>query len=283
MRRYRIWAATALMLFLLVRLVPGFGGFWGERISLPLLRGLAKIGSSAPFSLLEWGALAAAGILLLSLLFRRFGKSLLCMLLALASAYLAIWYPLYFFAQPEYSASSQQVAAVCGELIGELNTVDADFAALPPLPAKFARFPGWMRELGITGICSFLTGEALVSPELPNASLPFVAVHERMHLEGVAGEGAANIAAWENCMARGGAFAASAKIWAVRYCMGMLRQADHALYERCMDQMNPRTLELYREAGGAYAASGQSGMEKLLGVRQDYEILAHYLAAEPGQ
>ena len=132
-----------------------------------------------------------------------------------------------------------------------------------------------------------MTGEALVTPELDEASLPFVAVHEVMHLQGYAGEGSANIAAWEECMTRGGAYAASARIWALRYGMGLLRTNDQALYESGLLRMSHETLQAYRETGGAYTPAPQpvflSRLYAFLGIEsaaRDYEILAPYLAAE---
>ena len=280
MRKYRKWSALILVLFLLLRLLPGFARAFGSAVSLPLLRLLAKAGDCFPFVLLEWVFLGICALLLAALLRRRFLRRLLCTLLSLASLYLILWYPLYFAVQPEYRATPAEIAASCEKLIGTMNASPPDFSEMPELPAKRVRFPGWMRLLNISGICAFPTGEALVSPDLPDCALPFVAVHERMHLEGIAGEGAANIAAWQECMRLGGAFADSARLWGIRYCMGFLRSQAPALYERCMDGMEPRTLHFYREAGGAYNPSPQSRLEIALGIAGDYEILAHYLAAE---
>jgi len=144
-----------------------------------------------------------------------------------------------------------------------------------------------MDALNISGFCSFLTGEALVAPDLPPVSLPFVAVHEAMHLEGHAGEGAANIAAWERCMNLGGSYADSARIWALRYGMGLLRREAPELYDGCLARMNENVLQHYRISGGAYAPEAPRKLLLLfyralnLGAQmQDYEILALYLAAE---
>lgn len=278
--------AGGLILFLLLRLLPGFAAFWQEAVSLPLLQLLESIGSRVPFSILEWGALVSAVLLAAALLRRRFMKHFSALLLALVIAYLSLWYPLYFAGQPTCTANPTQVAALCEAFIDTLNASPPDFSEMPPLPAKYARFPLWMDVLGICGFCSFFTGEALVSPSLPSALLPFTALHERMHMRGIAGEGAANIAAYEACMELGGPYAASARLWALRCGMGTLYQTDHALYSRCMQRMNVKTLRLFRESGGAYLSASPSlpmqALYSLLGIStpvRDYEILVPYLAA----
>lgn len=197
-----------------------------------------------------------------------------------------VWYPFYFLPQPVYHTEIEEISHLCESLIDELNSYEDELDVPEDLPAKFIHFPEWMNALRITGLCSFLTGEALISPDLPAVSQPFVAVHEMMHLQSHAGEGAANIAAWEECISRGGAYAFSAHIWALRYGMGILRRDMPALYEKNMLRMNHKTLQFYRQAGGAYLYESQDGfLQKLyafLGIErqiQDYEILAPYLAA----
>lgn len=287
MWKYRGWAALAGILFLCLRFAHGFGAVWSRMISLPVLRILAVWGGSVPFVLLEWGFAGICVFLLLRLVQRRFLRSFACMALGLVIGFLALWYPLYFTGQDEYTADASRIASLSDQLIDELNASSLAFDEMDDPPAKFVRFPGWMDMLGVSGICSFLTGEALISPELPPASIPFVAVHERMHLQGHAGEGDANIAAWRDCMARGGVYADSARLWALRYSMGMLKRDAYDLYEGCLARMNYRTLQFYREAGGAYSPAPLSAfLQRLYAAldietaMQDYEILAPYLAAE---
>lgn len=280
--------AGMLGLFLTIRLFPAASIFWAEAVSLPAMRILAGLGALFPFALLELMASAVCLLLPVSLFRKRFLKTVCSMLLILLLGWFAVWWPLYFLPQPAYSAGSEEISRTCEALISELNA--SSFSAPGDLPAKFIRFPQWMDALNISGICSFLTGEALISPDVPPVSQPFVAVHEAMHLRGYAAEGAANIAAWEECISRGGVYAYSARIWALRYCMGILRQAAPASYEANMLRMNHETLQAYRQAGGAYTAPAQPqflqrlyaslGIERAL---QDYEILAHYLAAKWGQ
>jgi len=114
-----------------------------------------------------------------------------------------------------------------------------------------------------------------------------VAVHESMHLRGYAGEGAANIAAWNECMARGGAYAESARLWALRYGMGMLQREAPDMHDAALQAMNADTLRVYRECGGAYPEIAIHPLLRriyaFLGIEKqtsDYEILALYLAAQ---
>jgi len=279
--------AGMLGLFLIFRLLPGVSIFWAGHVSGSLLAALAAASTSFPFALLEW--MSGAGcVLLLGCVFLRKLRRVLCgMLLIMLMLSLSAWYPLYFRPQPAYAAKDVEIAVLCERLIDQLNASSGELLPPEDLPAKFIRFPQWMDALEISGLCSFLTGEALISPDLPPISQPFVAVHEWMHLRGYAGEGAANIAAWEECMLRGGAYAFSARIWALRYAMGFLRQNAPALYDSNLPHMNHGTLQFYREAGGAYTAAAQpvflQRLYTFLGIEnvmQDYEILAPYLAAK---
>ena len=310
--------ACGLIFFLLIRLLPDFAIFWGKWVSLPLLRLLKTIGDAFPFVLLECFAISVGLFLIWSIFRRKLLRRLTCLALGLMIAYLGIWYPLYFAAQPVYSATPAQLAALCKSLIDELNASEMDFPDIAALPAKTARFPGWMEALNISGFCSFFTGEAIVSPNLPLASLPFTAVHEQMHLQGIAGEGAANIAAWEACMELGGGYAVSAQLWALHYTTGKLRttdrslenihqnpdqsmtklrlssdqsmfliqQTNRSLYNFCMQSMNSSTARAFHKAGGSYTPVSPPAVlhavYRLLGIEgqvQDYEILAAYLAA----
>ena len=278
--------AGGLTLFLLLRLLPGFAGFWQEGISLPLLGMLREMGRHIPFVLLEVLGIAAGIFLFFSLLRRRFLRNIARMMLGLFIAYLALWYPLYFTAEVKYTAQAAQIAGLCEAFIDIFNASAPDFDKQPELPAKTACFPGWMRLFRVDGFCSFFTGEAIVSPGLHPGVLPFIAMHERMHLEGVAGEGAANIAAWNSCMELGGIYADSARLWALRYGMGTLKRADRDLYSACMQRMDADTWRIFQSSGGSRNTAEASFLHRafyrLMGIEaaaQDYEILVHYLAA----
>ena len=142
--------------------------------------------------------------------------------------------------------------------------------------------------MNLSGFYSFITGEAFIAPDLPRASLPFVAVHEAMHGEGIAGEGEANIAAWARCMELSGAYADSARLWALKYAMAALYAADPALYAARRREMSSACFELYRQVGGGpirqvtYASGAQAAFSAMGAgtAAGDYEILAVYLASQ---
>ena len=304
MRLRRIIFATiallAAVLTAAVCLRPAFAAGWAQAVSLPALRTLERLTEPLPFALLEWGVLALALTLFGTLCFHwgRRGlrhaialaaRRIAVFLLAAAMAFSALWLPLYHGAlQPTCAATNAQLAAACENLIAELNAAKLDFSRTPgDLPAKVIAFPFWMRAFDITGFFSFPTGEALVSPELPDCALPFVAVHERMHAEGYAGEGAANIAAWEDCLARGGPYADSARVWALKYSMDALRDRDPSAYAACRKLMRESTAANYHAIGGGTRGRainpGMQAAFSALGVGEaasDYEILAMYIASQ---
>lgn len=280
-------AAIILALFLALRLSTFFSIFWANQISRPLLGAMARIGESVSFALLEWILVALGIALLLSMALRRFMRMLSCMLLSAFALFVMLWYPLYFLPHSDFSADDAQLSLLCTSIIDELNAGLLRFETPENLPAKTVRYPQWMDALSLNGFCSFFTGEALISPDIAPSALPFVAVHEHMHLEGHACEGSANIAAWHNCMERGGAYADSARLWALRYAMGMLRRISPPFYDENLLRMNSNTLRHYQEAGGAYSSAPLpallSRIYGMLGIEasmRDYEILAPYLAAQ---
>ena len=301
--RHKLTAVTILLTAALTAalcLRPAFAAGWAERISMPALRLLSRLTDPLPFALLEWGVLALAVVLFGATCFcwgrrglrgaiLRLTRRLFALILTVTVLFSAVWLPLYHTSvRPACAATDAQLAASCENLIRALNTSPPDFSRVPDdLPAKVIDFPFWMRAFDITGFCSFPTGEALVSPELPDCALPFVAVHERMHAEGRAGEGAANIAAWEDCVARGGLYADSARVWALKYSMDALRDRDPAAYANCRQLMNESTTACYHAVGGGTRVRaikpGVQAAFSALGVGEaasDYEILAFFLASQ---
>ena len=83
-----------------------------------------------------------------------------------------------------------------------------------------------MRALSLAGLYAPWTGEALYDDTAPAAGQPFTAVHELMHMGGVADEGQANIHAYIACQRYGGAFAYSADLWALKYAAEALLALD---------------------------------------------------------
>lgn len=219
------------------------------------------------------------------------GRAMLALILALA----LLWLPA--MAQPVEAPpvpTTDQLEWLCGELIDALEASSLAFpeageslrlapeaAGLHGCAVKAARYPEWMRAAAVSGMFVPLTGEALVDATVPAPLVPFTAVHELMHLTGIADEGAANIAAWEKCMAAGGPFADSARLWALRYAMGLLRRADERAWQRARDKMKDPLARVYSDCGGEASVRrnrGAFGLPGLSILRGDYAALVGWLA-----
>jgi len=252
--------------------------FWKNLVSLPILRVLNNTLGALPFSVLEWGILALIFFMLIILIKTGpraaaivIGKTILTM----ATLFTFLWLPLYE-KHPPVTATAAQMTVLTQSLIRDFNQNPPDFSILPDdLPGKTAAFPFWMRRMNVSGFYSFLTGEILLSPDLPNALLPFTAVHESVHASGVADEGSCNILAYKSCMEKGGVYASSAKVWALKYALAELRHADPAAFASAFTQMSETTLLVLYAAGGVHEKTGF-----FLPFSSDYEILARHLAAQ---
>ena len=281
-----------------VRLLLDFAARWSDCVAQPILRTISSVGGKLPFSLMEWGALALLTMLCAVFIHRLCWNGILhavvctlkrvCMLLlALVWLTAALWYPLYFAEAPlRITVTPAQLAASCRALIDELAAAPLDFTVLPEdLPAKQAAFPIWMDALNLAGFASFLSGEAMISPELHGAAVPFVALHEHMHTLGHADEGAANLAAWDECLRRGGVYADSARLWALKDSLALLRRMDCDAWSACRAELPPQLDRLIIQLGGETAPpkGGALALLRLLGLAeymQSYENLALYLAAQ---
>ena len=186
------------------------------------------------------------------------------------------------------------LAWLCGELIDALNasplafpepdealTLAPQVANLPGCAVKAARYPEWMRADAVSGLFVPPTGEALIDADAPRALIPFTAVHELMHLGGVADEGAANIAAWQRCAEAGGPFADSARLWALRYASGLLRRDDPEAWARLRGNMKDPLAQVFSQCGGEIAPTdAPTALPGFSRVRGDYAALAYWLAGE---
>lgn len=296
--RTALLALPPALLCALVRLLPGFAARWSAWIARPMLRWIASIGGRLPFSLLEWGALALILVLCIGFILRlcRNGirhaaahllRRIGILLMVLIHLTVALWYPLYFAEAPLHiTATPAQLAASCRVLMDGLSASSLDFSVLPDdLPAKQAAFPIWMDALNLAGFASFLSGEALISPELPDAAVPFVAVHESMHTLGHADEGMTNLAAWNACLRRGNLYADSARLWALKDSLALLRRMDSDAWSVVRGELPPEIDVLLTQLGGETAPPGNAALAalKLLGLAehaQSYDILALWLAAD---
>ena len=289
---------TALVL-VAGRISPGFGRFLLSGLSLPAMAGLHRLTAPAPFPVAEPVALGIAAILVFAFLtsiksasaLRRWVKGATRTVLVLGMLLALLWGPALM--QPVEGVpepGDAQLAWLCGELIDTLNTSRLSFpapagslrlapvvAGMPGCAVKAARYPEWMEAAGICGLFVPLTGEALVDAAAPAPLIPFTAVHELTHLAGIADEGAANIAAWERCLAEGGAFADSARLWALRYAMGLLYERDPGAWRQLGAKMEGPLKQTFHECGGETARPASGRLRHPLN-HGDYATLACYLA-----
>ena len=276
---------------------PRLAGWVWNRISVPAMGWLHQVTAGVGFPVVELVAavfLAALGAALIRWVagggvraLKRWGRAALALVAALA----LLWGP--GWALPVRAAARVEagsLAELCGALIHRLNEGCGPFpetgealarapavAGLPGRVVKAARAPGWMAMVGAWGMFVPLTGEALVDPGMPAPLLPFTAVHELMHLSGIADEGAANLAAWEKCLDAGGPFADSARLWALRYAMGQLCQQDEGAWLAARRRMGDGLLETFMQCGGeAEAAAPRFSL-----TTGDYGALAWSLAGQP--
>lgn len=229
---------------------------------------LHRLTAKVPFPILEPLAL---GVLLMPR--RRWAVLIL-------GVFMVLWAPRYFIPVGEYGVP-EDVEGLCIRLIEDLNQAPLAFdepfdtageaAGMPWARVKPARYPEWMRALGLAGLFSPWTGEALVDPGAPTGYLPFTCVHELMHLKGIADEGQANIEAYRACVTYGGMYADSARLWALRYGLGHLSEGERA---RVLRQASDRLSPLIR-------ITGPGGL-RILRKAGDYDALLGWLAADSG-
>ncbi|MBR1559074.1 MAG: DUF3810 family protein, partial [Clostridia bacterium] len=262
------------------RWVPGLAAAWQGRVATPLLMLLHRLTARAAFPILE--PLAVAGLCLG--LRRRRWLDVLLVTLGMAAL---LWYPAYW-ARPAENYPAPDAAALerlCVSLTHALDASPLRFndpydragtvAGLPDAAVKPARYPEWMRVLGISGLFSPWTGEAVVDGTA-DALLPFTCVHELQHLRGIADEGAANIAAYVACVEQGGMFADSARLWALRYALPMLRDRDPDAARRVLSRMDAALARLLVPA----EASRGNMIARVLGLEArttSYDQLVRWL------
>ena len=259
-----------------MRILPILVRLWQRSLALPLLEGLHRLTAVFPIPLLELmlPAALASGLL---------RKRLLPLLAGALGVYLLLWYPAYFAAPAPSPASARDAEPLCLCLVDALNASPlafesplpsaGDAAGMPWARVKAAGRPGWMRALGIAGLFSPWTGEALVDADAPPGYLPFTCVHELMHLRGIADEGAANIAAWQACLSYGGMYADSARLWALRYAMARLSPAARDRVTRRMGN-GLRGIALLSEPVAPGPAARMLGIARQV---SDYDALVDWL------
>ena len=193
--------------------------------------------------------------------------------LILVGMLMVLWVPRYCIPVEEYEVLGD-IEGLCIQMIEVLNQAPLVFdepfdtagevAGMPWARVKPARYPEWMRALGLAGLFCPWTGEAVADPSAPPGYLPFTCVHELMHLRGIADEGTANIEAYKACLEGGGMYADSARLWALRYGLGHL---DEEGRDRVLRRANDRLYPFIRisEPGGLRVPRKLSDYDALLG------------------
>lgn len=306
-RRACVLSILGLALFALA--CRAFPGLLLEHVTRPLLMTLHRLTVRVPFPVSEIVTFAVGAIALFTLIaalprtiahrqiapltrwLRGVGIAAFSIVSLLALTWLpAMLAPVDVPPRPD----AGPLAWLCGELIDALNASPLAFpepsealrlapqvANLPGCAVKAARYTEWMRAAAISGLFVPPTGEALVDATAPRALIPFTAVHELMHLDGVANEGAANIAAWNRCAEAGGPFADSARLWALRYASGLLRRDDPDAWARLRGNMKDPLAQVFSQCGGEIAPTGKPmALPGFSRVRGDYAALAYWLAGE---
>ena len=296
-RAFPLFVAVPGLFLLVCLLYPSASRAALVGFSAPIMARLHRVTASIPFPVTEPLALALAVLLTSSLIAalrnHRRPRFAVRLLLGVITALAMLWGPaLCLPEEPVPTPSGEQLAWLCGDLIDRLNASSLAFpdpdeilrrapavASRPALCVKAVRWPEWMEVCRIWGLFVPLTGEALVDVKTPAPLLPFTAVHELMHLSGIADEGAANVAAWNRCMAAGNPFADSARLWALRYAMGQLHDSDPAAWSAAQNKMKAALLHTFLDCG----AEAKAHTPRLLSVAcGDYAALTGYLAGHGG-
>ena len=239
---------------LICRASPAFCRWWMANAALPASRALHALTARLSFPVIEPLALLAVGALLGAI--PRRGRGVVRALLIPVALCVLLWLPARAL-PPEHAAAEAtpaQLTRLCEGLIDALNRSPLEFLAagetarLAGDGVKMARWPEWMRALGISGLYMPLTGAVLLDPALPPALAPFTVRHEQAHLRGVADEAEANLRAWSACAEAGGFWADSARLWALRYAMGRLR--DEGETRRLTRRMTDGLRDLFTRVGG---------------------------------
>lgn len=281
-----ILTAVAVLSTFLFRAFPEFSASWTDNLIRPLGRSLHRITARIPFPLFEVlfillflhlciGFLSAVFNCIkktgFTPVFKWITSSALIVSL-IFSSYVYLWYPAYWNGNTVIAQApdSHQIKWLCEELISELNDESFDFpppeiildatarkCGLNNIHIKAARYPEWMHLFHISGMYVPWTGEAVVNILNPRATIPFTAVHELMHLNGIADEGMANSAAWEICKSTGGYFYTSAMLWVLKYALEFLEnepETQDALFNR----MSPDLYNVFSGMCGRPAAGSIS-------------------------
>ncbi len=114
----------------------------------------------------------------------------------------------------------------------------------------------------ITGVYSYMTGEANINVDYPDFTIPFTAAHEMAHQRGIAREDEANFVAFLVCSASEDAYIRYAGYMSMlRYVGNALAGADYEAYARLWEGYSP----VLRHENAAYSAFYKKYENSMLG------------------
>lgn len=314
-KRHIIPVALLIGALFTFRLFPRLSRLWSECAIIPLNMQLHRLTGRVSFPVFEIFCILAAGFVILSgirvlcafivrrqccMLIRWFRNTCILLFIPVAG-YVFLWYPVYWSqdAVPSSVPTASQLTWLCEELISGLNRSELvfpeqddiilaaqDISGIPGARIKSARYPEWMHLLHISGLFSPWTGEVIISPDTPISALPFTAVHELMHLKGIADEGTANYEAWKVCINADGIFRDSANLWILKYALEILSETKPDSIAPLLSQMDACLYRTFAAMGGRSAPPGRiAGMiPSALGLTRSLssysEVVEHILRTD---
>lgn len=240
--------------------------------SMPVMRALGAASARVSAPVGEMLALLLAFCLLAALwraIIRKKWKPL-CLFLSttalLAAFTCALWLPVAgdarYAAAPE-RRETKDIEALSRHLLNRADVLQnllpktcdrldivGDAARLSGVPVKAARYPELLSMMDAAGMYIPFTGEAIVDARLSPVTLPFAACHEAAHALGYGREDEANYAAYRMCLKGDVSFRYSGTLYALKYAMDALRDADAAAWLACVQTMSaPVHADFYRLNG----------------------------------
>ena len=97
-----------------------------------------------------------------------------------------------------------------------------------------------MTYMHLTGVYTYMTGEANINRAFPDYTIPFTAAHELAHQRGIARENEANFVAFLVCMASDDAYIRySGYVYMLTYTVNALYSADAEAYRTLCEGYDP--------------------------------------------
>lgn len=176
------------------------------------------------------------------------GRRALLFLLCHIAASTILWFSNAFYVPYEmrYDYTERELSALSEKLIGIANETYAKEFVLEDIPQKaleiagrntkdivFSSYPDIMDRWNLSGIFFPVNGKCYLNRNEKTCLLPFVALHELSHREGILNEGQANVDAFLKCMnSDEEIFRYSASIYALSFALNEMKMNNEAEYAR---------------------------------------------------